>query len=69
MNEALVRKCLKIYKKREDAYYEAARKFKAQDMCYQYNYCMSAAMAYNSAATMLEYAINGDAECLYQFDS
>lgn len=68
MNEALIRKCLRIYKYREDSYYADAQKFKLHGKLDQYDSCMTAAMAYNSAYTMLEYAINGNDECLSQFD-
>ena len=68
MNEALIKKCLEIYKKRETAYYSDAQKFNELGRSDQYDYCLSAAMAYNSAATMLMYALDNDDEGLSQYN-
>ena len=54
MNEQLIRECLRMLRERERAWKEAGD--------------FNTEVAYSSAADMLEYAINDNAECLAQFD-
>ena len=58
MDEKLVKECLRMFEER-CKYYDALPSFTEKEL----------ACAYSNAATMLEYAINGNAECLTQFDT
>ena len=54
MNEQLIRECLRMLRERERTWREEGN--------------LNVEAAYGTAADMLEYAINDNAECLAQFD-
>ena len=58
-------KALDILKAREEHYGEAARLATSEDVKTS---CLSRAGAYSSAWWILRYALDGDWECLNQFD-
>lgn len=66
MKEQLVRDCLRMFREREDYYKEEYNK--EFDKGGSPDNLWGMMMAYNSAASMLEYALNGDNEALAQFD-
>lgn len=55
MNEQLIRECLRMLREREQFWKRRGQNFTVET-------------AYSTAADMLEYAINDNAECLAQFD-
>ena len=63
MNEELIRTTLEEYRRRENYWYERAYKSKSGNRAAY----IHAASAYSSAVSMLEYALDGNYECLMQF--
>lgn len=59
MNEPILQQCLRMLGERAE-YFDRTADFSSYDMC--------KADAYNSAYTMLQYALDGDREALNNFD-
>ena len=64
MNEQLIKDCLRMLRDRKNYYQNTIKNGKSLNL----DADNAAAGAYNSAATMLEYAIKNDKEILAQFD-
>jgi hypothetical protein len=67
MNEQLVRDCLRMFREREDYYKEEWNKEFDKNGSPPDN-LWGMMMAYDNAACMLEYALNGNSKALAQFD-
>lgn len=68
MDEQLVRECLRMFSKRAEDHKERAAYFRHKGEIYLRALEDGTTTAYENAAIMLEYAIEGNAECLKQFD-
>jgi hypothetical protein len=66
MDEQLMRDCLRMYRERENYYRTEWRKRSAYGL--DVVEFLTAANAYENAAMMLEYALQGNAEVLRQYD-
>jgi len=64
MDEQLIRDCLRMLQDRKNYYQNTIKNGKSLNLDVDY----AVAGAYSSAATMLEYALQGNKEILSQFD-